>query len=634
MKLTSICAASALLSYSNAAFSSFSSRSFRTLYKDSHISTADDQSFRSTSTRLNYAQTTLPDSSDPYVLLDLDPSAVDLKTIKKAYRKMALKYHPDTRSAVDRQVANEEFARVNAAYAFLIGKSEDIPSASSKTSTKHKSSTTKHKNQRQGTSQPWYHQNQNTYSNYGHNSSHNDFYRKVKIHHQTSTEYSSTSTGRRNGQYSSYEYSEEKRQCESQGRPYTQHNATPNEHNVYSYDHHGNPVNGNNKSNRNHSQNPYIRDFAQHAQVRNFDVHGNPIDEPKADYSSQTSSTGHSNANSSENHSNQQTSQSSSFRNPFRDFATHAQVRNYDSNGNPINNHYSNVHSHAYRAMYTYMQNEAYAKQVAQNDLDDAFAKAGFQSHTVSTPSADNVVSFDIHGNPVSRKYDPSTYSSTNQKVQNTEAYKPSAANVQAYDIHGNPVSRSTATRMYEGWGESDNISWSAPYSYAPNLNKDASTVSWSDTVVDTSSYVPSSHAQSSESCAPSPSRVQGYDIYGNPVDRNAQPTYNTHSQTSNQSESTTHFESDFAAFCKSQSNESTRTSYTTSNANAPSSPEQDLFTIVDEENGENIHDRSNPLFDVNGVILKRVIEKIENLVTNQGVQQQPQSGFSKEIYP
>ena len=626
MKLTSICATSALLSYSNAAFSSFSSRSFRNLETHSHISTADS-SFHSTSTRLNYAQTTLPDSSDPYVLLDLDPSAVDLKTIKKAYRKMALKYHPDARSAVDREIANEEFARVNAAYAFLIGKSEDFSSCSSGSSTKHKSTT---KNQRQGTSQPWYHQNhKNTYSNYGHDSSHNDFYRKVKIHHETSTEYSS---GGRNDQYSSYEYSEEERQCESQGRPYTQHNATPSEHNVYSYDHHGNPVNGKNKSNRNQSQNPYIRDFAQHAQVRNFDVHGNPIDEPNAGYSSKTSSNGNFKAYSSENHSH--TSQSSSFRNPFRDFATHAQVRNYDSNGNPINNHHSNVRSHAYRAMYTYMQNEAYAKQVAQNDLDDAFAKAGFQTHTVSTPSADNVVSFDIHGNPVSRKYDPSTYSSTNQKVQNTESYKPSAANVQAYDIHGNPVSRTTATSMYEGWGESDNISWSAPYSYAPNLNKDASTVSWSDTVVDTSSYVPSSHAQTSESYAPSPSRVQGYDIYGNPVDRNAQSTYNTHTQTPNQSESTTHFESDFAAFCKSQSNESTRASYTTSNANASSSPEQDLFSIVDEENGEHVQDRSNPLFDMNDAILNRVIEKIENLVTNQGVQQQHQSGFSEEVYP
>ena len=658
MKLTSTCVAAlstTLLTYSNAAFSSFDSRSFRNF--ENHISTPH-KSF----SQLNYAQTTLPDSSDPYVLLDLDPSAVDLKTIKKAYRKMALKYHPDARSSVDRQVANEEFARVNAAYAFLIGKSEDAPSASS-SATKHKS-TTKH--QQQGTSQSWNHQNhKQTYSSYGHTSSnnHNDFYRKVKVHHQTTTagatatDYSSSSSGgswygRTNGQYSSY--SEERQECESQGRPYAPPNSAPSEHNVHSYDHHGNPVNRKNHTDRNKSKNPFIRDFAQHAQVRNFDMHGNPIDEPKSNYSSQASSTGYSNfhSNTRDSHhttSSSSSSSSSSFSNPFRDFAAHAQVRNYDSNGNPINNKDSNVHSHAYRAMHTYMQNEFYAKQVAQNDLDEAFAKAGFQSYTVSTPSADNVVSFDIHGNPVSRKYDPSTYSSANH---NSEQYKPSAANVQAYDIHGNPVSRTAATTMYEGWGESDNISWSAPYSYSPNMNKDASTVSWSDTVVDTSSYVPSSHAQTSESFTPSASRVQGYDIYGNPVDRSVHPAYNSHSQNTKQSyedasstkqysssstSPSTNNESDFVAFCKSQTSGSTNTSYsetTSSHDHASSSPEQDLFSWIDEETGQNVQDRSNALFDVNGVILKKVMEKIENLITNQGVQQQPQPGYPQQVYP
>lgn len=53
-----------------------------------------------------------------YEMLRIEPSASD-DEIKKAYRKMVLKYHPDKvlhRSADDRKWAEEKFKRVTAAY--------------------------------------------------------------------------------------------------------------------------------------------------------------------------------------------------------------------------------------------------------------------------------------------------------------------------------------------------------------------------------------------------------------------------------------------------------------------------------------------------------------------------------------
>jgi|AntRauTorckE5430_2_1112549.scaffolds.fasta_scaffold00193_13 curved DNA-binding protein CbpA len=66
------------------------------------------------------------------MILNLDPGSADIKEIKRAYRRMALKYHPDaiTSSGAteeERQIANDDFARINAAYAFLSGKSTDKP---------------------------------------------------------------------------------------------------------------------------------------------------------------------------------------------------------------------------------------------------------------------------------------------------------------------------------------------------------------------------------------------------------------------------------------------------------------------------------------------------------------------------
>lgn len=75
----------------------------------------------------------LPDTSDPFLILNLEPTS-DKKTIKRAYKRMALKYHPDVRtnsnsSEEERRKANDDFARINSAYAFLSGKSDDRPSS-------------------------------------------------------------------------------------------------------------------------------------------------------------------------------------------------------------------------------------------------------------------------------------------------------------------------------------------------------------------------------------------------------------------------------------------------------------------------------------------------------------------------
>jgi len=67
----------------------------------------------------------LPTTDDPFILLGLDPTA-DSKAIKSAYRKRAMKYHPDVilntdSSPKERDVASKDFARINAAYEMLTG---------------------------------------------------------------------------------------------------------------------------------------------------------------------------------------------------------------------------------------------------------------------------------------------------------------------------------------------------------------------------------------------------------------------------------------------------------------------------------------------------------------------------------
>ena len=68
------------------------------------------------------------DSNDPFEILDLKPTAdLDKKQIKRAYKRLALKYHPDvvvnpSSTPEEKAKAGEVFAKINWAYATLSGK--------------------------------------------------------------------------------------------------------------------------------------------------------------------------------------------------------------------------------------------------------------------------------------------------------------------------------------------------------------------------------------------------------------------------------------------------------------------------------------------------------------------------------
>jgi DnaJ like chaperone protein len=60
----------------------------------------------------------IPETDSSYKILELDPSSSN-EEVKKAYRKMAMKYHPDKVSHLGediRKSANEKFTMVNEAY--------------------------------------------------------------------------------------------------------------------------------------------------------------------------------------------------------------------------------------------------------------------------------------------------------------------------------------------------------------------------------------------------------------------------------------------------------------------------------------------------------------------------------------
>jgi len=74
-------------------------------------------------------------NSDPFGILNIEPTA-DKKIIKKAYRRMAMKYHPDVvvnvnSSASEKKQASDNFATINAAYEMLMGKNSDGVSSGS-----------------------------------------------------------------------------------------------------------------------------------------------------------------------------------------------------------------------------------------------------------------------------------------------------------------------------------------------------------------------------------------------------------------------------------------------------------------------------------------------------------------------
>ena len=60
----------------------------------------------------------VPETDSSYKILEISPDASD-EEVKKAYRKMAMKYHPDKVSHLGeefRKTADEKFKKVNEAY--------------------------------------------------------------------------------------------------------------------------------------------------------------------------------------------------------------------------------------------------------------------------------------------------------------------------------------------------------------------------------------------------------------------------------------------------------------------------------------------------------------------------------------
>lgn len=87
---------------------------------------------------------TIPDldSSDPFAVLGLDPNdgaSLDKKVIKRAYKRLALKYHPDVAtnkdsSSEEKKRASDQFAKINAAYQTLLGNRQGNSASSSSSS--------------------------------------------------------------------------------------------------------------------------------------------------------------------------------------------------------------------------------------------------------------------------------------------------------------------------------------------------------------------------------------------------------------------------------------------------------------------------------------------------------------------
>lgn len=74
-------------------------------------------------------------SDDPFVILGLDEPTADKKVLKRAYKRRAMKFHPDVvtdihSSPVEKKKASDRFAKINGAYAQLMGKGKGNGSSS------------------------------------------------------------------------------------------------------------------------------------------------------------------------------------------------------------------------------------------------------------------------------------------------------------------------------------------------------------------------------------------------------------------------------------------------------------------------------------------------------------------------
>eukprot|EP00535_Pseudo-nitzschia_heimii_P008061 CAMPEP_0197181810 /NCGR_PEP_ID=MMETSP1423-20130617/5978_1 /TAXON_ID=476441 /ORGANISM="Pseudo-nitzschia heimii, Strain UNC1101" /LENGTH=497 /DNA_ID=CAMNT_0042632125 /DNA_START=494 /DNA_END=1987 /DNA_ORIENTATION=+ len=66
-------------------------------------------------------------SNDPFIILGLDAPTADKKVLKRAYKKRALKFHPDVVTDIhstpeEKKKASDRFAKINGAYEQLMGK--------------------------------------------------------------------------------------------------------------------------------------------------------------------------------------------------------------------------------------------------------------------------------------------------------------------------------------------------------------------------------------------------------------------------------------------------------------------------------------------------------------------------------
>lgn len=87
-----------------------------------------------TSSRIGSSTTTRllmnTNSNDPFLLLGLTEPTADKKVIKRAYKRMALKFHPDMATTKDstaqeKKEASDKFTKINWAYQVLSGKAKD-----------------------------------------------------------------------------------------------------------------------------------------------------------------------------------------------------------------------------------------------------------------------------------------------------------------------------------------------------------------------------------------------------------------------------------------------------------------------------------------------------------------------------